>query len=868
MRLHTGIRWTGVSAALRADRRGTDRFVEHGTARVRLAWLGVVLGSAALLPAQVGFRDALEQNVPTQPVSTRMLRVADIDGDGLEDLYQAATDGADRILLGTGRLDLVDVSAAALPASCRETRAATLADIDGDGDPDLVRIFDPRSSVGAGLRLYRNDALTFVDVTAGNFPSSGDEIEVVAGDVDGDSDTDLLVASSTTGSLLFLNDGSGRFAQAASGAFPRVGGSLFEFADIDGDGDLDSFITAFPLNRVLVNSGGVFSQRLDLAFPGNQMRMVDIDGDGDVDVVTNSLLFLGNGRGGFRRGPEDWIPDRALGFFEMIDADGDGDLDVVDQSYTADVERLLLNDGSGRFTEEPNAFPGVRDDAVAFAVWDLDRDGAQDIVFGNRVMPMRLYAQRGGATRFVNAVEPRLPVPAYQADHYVPADVDGDGLLDLLFVDDFRTGFINRDQLLLGDGRGGFRLSPTPLPQTGTGVSTQAADLGDVDGDGDPDMLVGENRLRLALNDGTGVFRDVTARRLPVVWSAGFVRDCTFADADRDGDLDVVFTTNVSPGVPTLGIFINDGSGNFADETSSRMPPDRWDAASIRAGDLNGDGAPDLVVGAGTFGVSGRVLWNDGNGRFSLPMPVPMPRFERAVLADVDQDGDLDILGGGGTEPLGLARNEFGRFFVNASAQWFPEPLRASSLQVADFDADGDVDLLAGNRILWNSGTALRESPEGSFDTRLAAFTFANAIGDFDGDGDTDVIYATSAYDRVVLNERTQLAVRAAVPLGGTLELETAVDRRPTPTGFAALPVLSSGPGRVELPGLGTLRLDPSVLVPTRVVTIDPTTGSGIVRVPVPADPALAGVEVHAQAVLAGPGEFGLTNATRTRLLR
>jgi len=338
---------------------------------------------------------------------------------------------------------------------------------------------------------------------------------------------------------------------------------------------------------------------------------------------------------------------------ESADLDGDGDLDlVVPQEFL--LNKVLLNDGRGRFTDASSSLPALTPaevqggpplpghDSEDVSIADFDRDGVLDILivseddirFG-RTPAHEFYRGLGGG-RYARVLG---QVPDTEANAVAHADVDRDGDLDLLVVG------AGQDRLLIGDGGGGFRdETDQRLPREA--ATGQDGVFADVDGDRDLDIVLGvEGGHFLWINDGAGRFADETAQRLPV---AGFVeaRKVEPGDVDGDGDLDLYLSHVGWQGkAPADALLINDGRGRFTRAGPDRLPPDAETTLDGRFADLDGDRDLDLV--RANFG-SVQILANDGRGSFrdvtaeALPAPLNGPAIG-VEIADFDQDGRLDL---------------------------------------------------------------------------------------------------------------------------------------------------------------------------------------------------------------------------------
>ncbi|WP_177181273.1 FG-GAP repeat domain-containing protein [Parapedobacter koreensis] len=305
----------------------------------------------------------------------------------------------------------------------------------------------------------------------------------------------------------------------------------------------------------------------------------------------------------------------------FVDVDGDGDLDVI-AALEADENRLYLNDGSGKLTWKKGVFKAAKHDTEHVRAADFDGDGILDVVFvAEDDQTPEYYLGNGDAT--FRDVSDRL-LGMSEGNGLDVGDVDGDGLPDIVVGN---SGAEGQDFLWVNDPeRPGYFIDRTAenLPQVND--ATQSIKLADLNGDGFLDMVVG-NEIppnRLLFNDGKGVFTE-RAENLDLPEPLE-TREALVFDVDGDGDLDIVFANITSNGGvwdknPRARILINDGQGRFSDETEQRMPEHKFSTYSAREVDFDHDGHLDLLLSA--LAVPGfgeeqlRAYRNDGKGYFT-----------------------------------------------------------------------------------------------------------------------------------------------------------------------------------------------------------------------------------------------------------
>jgi hypothetical protein len=213
----------------------------------------------------------------------------------------------------------------------RRTFQIAPGDLDGDGDIDLVVLSFLDSS-----HVWINDG-------RGRFRDSGQRLGnrgghgAALGDLDGSHDLDLFLVDNGGPDLVFLNDGTGNLIDSGQ----KLGGDTQDWStnvtlgDVDGDSDLDAFVTVFQKpGRLWANNGKyIFSPADDYFGAGARGALGDLDGDGDLDMLTAGVgkeqdvaLWLNDGRGGFTGTGS---PIGGKGIPSLADVDGDGDLDLL-----------------------------------------------------------------------------------------------------------------------------------------------------------------------------------------------------------------------------------------------------------------------------------------------------------------------------------------------------------------------------------------------------------------------------------------------------------------------------------------------------------------------------------------------------------
>ena len=569
--------------------------------------------------------------------------------------------------------------------------------------------------------------------------------EVLAVDPDLDGDADVLVSTLGDGVRYIESTGAGQARLPVLSSPDDVRHALAH--DVDGDGAVDLVGTrdgvgvvvhhhrygAYAAEEVLVPGG------LPLAPAG----FVDVDRDGTEDLVLAGVAGPGlgwcRGLGGSSFGAIQalWPHAESVSAAATADLDGDGDLDLVAIAEGPDRVLAAINDPApgGMTRATIGTLPGSLVASFRTPVTgDLDGDG----------LPEVLVRASGGVHGFANlgglSFGPGVRTSFSDgAPHLVDADRDGD--LDLFIASSHST-------IQTNDGTGALS---APVALSATGGHWYSAAWGDQDGDGWPDLVSTTwswYGLAWWRNDGSA-----TAPFVDLDFAFGGaprqVCDVALLDADDDGDMDVVALDRDTGDVQFYGT----AGGAPVDTVRSHRMGSASVPDAIRAGDLDGDGLPDLV----TTALNEVTIWRgQGDGSFQQTGTRPFSvtgtssaRIRAGELSDLDADGHLDLVvsvsNGAYNSPsrvvwcAGDGAGDFGP--EQAIAQ--PVIGQVAAPRVADLDGDGRLDVTAsvdvGQRILaWMGQGAGAFGPQTTLVGGASVIDYA--LGDLDLDGDVDAV--------------------------------------------------------------------------------------------------------------------------------
>ena len=362
------------------------------------------------------------------------------------------------------------------------------------------------------------------------------------------------------------------------------GSASVAVGDFDSDGNLD-LVTANASSdnvSVLLNDGtGSFGSATNFdvgTFP-TSVAVGDFNEDGNLDLVTSNLgqfslgntvsVLLGNGTGSFGSATN-FTVGTGPAAVDVADFNGDGnqDLAVVTQNDLNNQLSVLLGQGNGNFDPATNLNTGTGV-AGSISVGDFNNDGNPDVVIGSR----------------------------------------GSGVF-----------------LVLNNGAGGFNLPAQTIPVSSVRVDPDAGAVGDFNGDGNQDLVVGSdsgnvNDIAVLLGNGDGSFGS------PSNFTVGGGPEVAVGDFDGDGNLDIAAANNDN----NVSVLLGSGDGNFIEDGEFNVGSN---PSSITVGDFNGDGKLDIATA------------NFGSNDVSVLLNTTLPTFDNLTVDTLIDENDGDLSAG------------------------------------------------------------------------------------------------------------------------------------------------------------------------------------------------------------------------------
>jgi hypothetical protein len=625
-------------------------------------------GSIAIFNGNAGGSLSPVQYLPTgnTPYS---LAVGDLNGDGNNDLVFFVNINGSTLLntwQGDGRGNFQQAFSQAIVTSAPIVSPAYLADLDGDGKPDLIVAFGP-SATGV------NNLVWFQNTGGGNFAAPVTLATVALdlstfriADFNGDGKPDILYAApgSPESFHILMNQGSGLFkSQLVTGLNGIVGiANVLDF-NLDGIPDL---VVQVPKGNVTLHSftghgDGSFTQAGSVSFGSQGFRVYtlvagDFDHDGFPDLAgingetepSHMFYLFGDGRGNF-------TSQEVVGPMGVSVAVGDFNGDGIPDLIVPDAFNFVSLALGRTDRNFPSAFSLTPATATSVATGDVNGDGLPEILIGGdpiQGIPATLFLNQGSNSfTFAASTDP---------GSFSLADLTGKAVVDLIGGKGPNV-VIWPNNLSLD-----FSSSPITVPEQPVNGPITVADM---DGDGHPDIVAlgeilygnslyqftaiptqnsffeyvvgdfnGDGKLDIStdtftyLNTGNRTFQQVRGN-LPLSNGAMAV----VGDLNGDGKDDVAINL---PGDMSIAIYYSRGDGTFYQGT--QIDPGQYPGA-MAVGDFNGDGRLDLAVGL-QLSHQACIFFNSGNGQFTRSFFASGADTQAMVASDLNRDGKPDLV--------------------------------------------------------------------------------------------------------------------------------------------------------------------------------------------------------------------------------
>lgn len=688
----------------------------------------------------------------------------DWDGDGDLDLLVGQKNGTLSFYLNEGTIfspkwvfsesnfQLIDIGGESTP---------TFVDIDGDNDDDMVI-----GSANPTVFLYENrprgDSRLLWNISTNLFKFhklivTGNRASIAAGDLDNDKDLDLIVGEAGGNLNYYENIGTPKapdwilrteeliYITGMENSAPVLG-------DIDGDGDLDLLVGEKQGQIALIlNQGSPESPdwilkdqayfQIDVG-SNSVPRLLDIDADGDLDLLIGNfagrvILYLNQGSktepvyamGSTRFGSVKAVRNAVPAFFDwnqnkrvdMILGDEEGKVQLMESPGKQDKENTIW---------EPNNKAFFTFDVYSRShpfVWDFNADGNEDLLIGNNSGDFLLYINEG----LEGTGEEAQKVVDNSIDQnegsLVVEDVDGPVEIEIEEPEDpeedeeLLPEVTLAEELLPARGKIDPKFSRTAISLVlNDTISKSTPTLGDLDQDGDLDMLIGSKSGEVYYyeNQGTEQEWDFKLISESYIDLNGEKNSAPLLmDLDQDGDLDLILGSKRG----RLRFFDNQGSAEeprFIEEKDffGRIWLD-GDAKPTDM-DLDGDGLIDLVVG----NFRGRLVYiRNDSASFNIIRrdyrQIDVDLGAAPFFADLNNNGTKELMVGTDAGRVVFLKNDR----ADLSGNWVPITKYATNLSflqgsvpvAVDLDADGDLDLITGSEsgrvMLYRNDAVVRE---------------------------------------------------------------------------------------------------------------------------------------------------------------
>lgn len=566
-----------------------------------------------------------------------------------------------------------------------------VADFNNNGQKDNVYISDSNTYNLVVSINGPNNTVTSSQIIDGFAQSIG----FTSGDIDGDGDLDIinLFNNGTYARAIncYKNNGSGTFGLKQT-LFSYIGSTsttvnydeqTIEIKDLDNDGLNDIVVNATALEKATwhknLGSGQFSTQKVIGTSPEFVYKIVvaDLDNDSFLDIITadesGKICWLKN-NAGLSFGAENVMntqsqsPDRVDG----ADLDNDGDTDLVSVGG-AKVSYYKNVDGAGNFADAKVIYYKNRADNLKDCqIKDMDGDGKKDVVFYSRVtsspaVAKIIWLKNDGAGNFIS--ENIITTNAEDIASIIATDIDNDNDIDVVC-----HSSPNKLSLYKNIGNGLFstqQIFSVGIPSYGSNLR-----INDMDGDGDQDVFLYESSGNAAWYENSNGQGLMTTKNILATNNIDF-SNFVFSDLDGDNLKDIVYT---STGGNQIGWYKKlSGQSGYAPKivlATITLP------YSAITSDIDGDGDQDIVFNASQVGMKYGLIQNNGLGVFGTPTLISNNDSSQLLTSinsfEINADGKKDV--------VYTDRN-------NDKISWFknlgPFTNQISGTIIADLDANG-----------------------------------------------------------------------------------------------------------------------------------------------------------------------------------
>lgn len=611
------------------------------------------------------FSEAAKTSVISYP---KIISSNDLDGDGLLDLVIGTGNVSAGVMKNNGNFSFTNSQ---LPFSDAWNYQQAIFDRNADGKLDITSV----GNLGGGniVSFVNNGSMSFTLTDTLKLDSEADWL--VAADFNNDGAIDLALASAQTNAprvriLLNIKQSPGFAVTAVSPSRNAI--NLTKGLNIEATFSQSVNTATINLSNIAVQ-GSLTGKRNGSFTFSNGDKTVSFDPAFDFkpgEVVSFTL------RGAIKSSSGDSLGTSLVSMFTIAAPLGNGILIQTDTLVTSQ--------------------PG------GVALGDFDKDGDIDLAVTNNganFSPSNISIfKNDGNAKFQQTGTAGVGAQPFPT---LTGDFDGDGDVDLAIVNHHSYTV----SILMNNGSGSY----TKTQDLSTPVDPAAINGGDLDGDGDIDLVLpcgavfpSQSPLLVFRNNGSGIFSEISRQTYGV-----YTKQPLIGDLDGDGDLDLVLFHQESN---YISILLNNGNASFS---SLPSVPNPRGASSQVVGDIDGNGTLDAVC-ANPDSALLIVFKNSGNATFTQYARIPATARPISIsMNDIDGDGDLDIVAANQNTVQVWLNSGSGNYSPGITAK-VGEGKSYFAVASADLDGDGDIDVAVSNfqsntvSILLNGGTPSR----------------------------------------------------------------------------------------------------------------------------------------------------------------